>query len=77
MTCTIVPAASQVNFKIKRANWDGTGDVVEPEEEEKKDDEVGASHFCLLFTSLHSCAMVDGREGRFHLGKTRSYDLLA
>lgn len=30
----------QVNFKVKRSNWDGTGDEQEEEEEKKQDDEV-------------------------------------
>lgn len=37
-----VVSALQVNFKVKRSNWDGTGDE-EKEAEEKKDEEVGAS----------------------------------
>lgn len=30
----------QVNFKVKRSNWDGTGDEQKEEEEKKQDDEV-------------------------------------
>lgn len=39
MFCVFVTRRFQVNFKVKRSNWDGTGDE-EKEEEEKKDEEV-------------------------------------
>lgn len=30
----------QVNFKVKRSNWDGTGDEQKDAEEKKQDEEV-------------------------------------
>lgn len=30
----------QVNFKVKRSNWDGTGDEEKDAEEKKQDEEV-------------------------------------
>lgn len=39
----------QVNFKVKRSNWDGTGDE-QKEEEEKKDEEVWEGFTALVYS---------------------------